>query len=133
MCPRRPMPIEIEDATPARRGPEKLATFNKLGAVHKVAVQLDPRRAGVLVPPHYREIPNLILNFSYRFDSRLDISDTGLSQTLSFKGYDFNVIVPWSAVYAMWDPEIRDSVIYWSADLPVEMFKAFGITQMRAN
>lgn len=87
-----------------------------------VDVYLDPRRAGVVVPPQFRKEPRLILKIGLNMpvpipDLRLD--DESMSCTLSFNRAKFYCVVPWQSVFAMVGEDGRGMV--WPDDVPQEL------------
>lgn len=87
-----------------------------------VDVYLDPRAAGVVVPPQFRKEPRLILKIGLNMpvpipDLRLD--EESMSCTLSFNRARFYCIVPWSSVFAMVGDDGRGMV--WPEDVPQEL------------
>lgn len=89
---------------------------------HGIYVHLDPRRAGVTVPPWFKKQPQLVLQIGLNMaipipDLRLD--DDGMRCTLSFSGSPFYCVVPWSVVFAIVGDDARGMV--WPDDVPVEI------------
>ncbi len=87
-----------------------------------IYVHLDPRRAGVTVPPWFKKQPQLVLQIGLNMaipipDLRLD--DDGMRCTLSFSGSPFYCVVPWSVVFAIVGDDARGMV--WPDDVPVEI------------
>jgi len=87
-----------------------------------IYVHLDPRRAGVVVPPWLKKQPQLVLQIGLNMaipipDLRLD--DEGMSCTLSFNRSPFFCVVPWSSVFAIVGDDAKGMV--WPDDVPVEI------------
>jgi hypothetical protein len=87
-----------------------------------VDIYLDPRAAGVVVPPQFRKEPRLILKIGLNMpvpipDLRLD--DESMSCTLSFNRAKFFCVVPWLSVFAMVGDDGRGMV--WPDDVPQEL------------
>lgn len=90
-----------------------------------VYVYLDPRQVAVVVPPKFKEQPQLVLQVGLNMsvpipDLRLD--DDGMSCTLSFSRAPFFCVVPWGSVFAMVDDNGRGMV--WPEDVPAEVTRA---------
>lgn len=88
-----------------------------------VFVHLDPRCAGVVTPPWVGSaMPyQLVLQFGVGFPTPirdLEVTDEGVSATLSFGGKPFHCVVPWASVYAMRTP---GSVEVWTDSAPPEL------------
>jgi stringent starvation protein B len=89
-----------------------------------VHVHLDPREAGVVVPPWFKRQPQLVLQVGLNLpvpipDLRLD--DEGMSCTLSFNRSPFYCVVPWVSVFAMVGDDGRGMV--WPDQVPPEIAK----------
>jgi stringent starvation protein B len=89
-----------------------------------VHVHLDPRGAGVVVPPWFKRQPQLVLQVGLNMpvpipDLRLD--EQGMSCTLSFNRSPFYCVVPWASVFAMVGDDGRGMV--WPDDVPPEISK----------
>ena len=87
-----------------------------------IFVHLDPRQAGVVVPPWFKKQPQLVLQIGLNMpvpipDLRLD--DEGVSCTLSFNRSPFYCVVPWASVFAMVGEDGRGMV--WPDDVPAEV------------
>jgi stringent starvation protein B len=87
-----------------------------------IFVHLDPRQAGVVVPPWFKKQPQLVLQIGLNMpvaipDLRLD--DEGMSCTLSFNRSPFHCVVPWASVFAMVGEDAKGMV--WPDDVPVEV------------
>jgi len=85
-------------------------------------VHLDPRRPGVLVPPRFRDKPQLVLQIGLNMfvpipDLKCD--DEGITCTLSFDRAPFWCRMPWSAVYALVGEDGRGMM--WPNDIPPEV------------
>lgn len=71
-------------------------------------VILDGRASGVALPEWLRADPGVVLQLAYDMPipiPDLQITDEGISATLSFQRTPFHVRVPWHAVYAIGDGE----------------------------
>ena len=84
-------------------------------------VHVDARRPGVLVPQEYAGEPHLRLNLSYRFQiPDLEVTESGVEATLSFRGQHFHCKLPWSAVFGITSQLTGDGQV-WPEDLPSEV------------
>ncbi len=119
-----PSPSLDEEAarTAGPEMPAKRSTMDKLLRDGPVLVHLDPRRAGVDVPPQHRGEPRLVLRFGYGLSppiADLAVEEAGLSGTLTFRGTPYRCVVPWPAVFAIVGEDGRGLV--WSEDVPPEI------------
>jgi len=85
-------------------------------------VHLDPRRSGVLVPKHFLNKPQLVLQIGLNMfipipDLRVD--DEGITCTLSFDRAPFWCRMPWNAIYALVGEDGRGMM--WPTDIPPEV------------
>jgi hypothetical protein len=91
-----------------------------------VFIHLDPRCEKVLVPPHLKHKPHLILQIGLNMPVAipdLDVGEEGVSCTLSFSRSPFWCKVPWNAVYALVSEDRRGMV--WPDDVPPEVALQF--------
>jgi hypothetical protein len=87
-----------------------------------VFVHIDPRPAEVHVPPWFKRQPQLVLQIGLNMPvpiPDLDVSDHGLSCTLSFNRSPFHCRIPWPAVFALVGESGRGMV--WPDDVPPEV------------
>jgi stringent starvation protein B len=87
-----------------------------------VFVHIDPRPEEVRVPPWFKRQPQLVLQIGLNMPvpiPDLDVSDHGLSCTLSFNRSPFHCQIPWAAVFALVGESGRGMV--WPDDVPPEV------------
>jgi len=87
-----------------------------------VFVHVDPRLAEVRVPPWFKRQPQLVLQIGLNMPvpiPDLDVSDHGLSCTLSFNRSPFLCQIPWGSVFALVGESGRGMV--WPDDVPPEV------------
>jgi stringent starvation protein B len=87
-----------------------------------VFVHVDPRIPDVRVPPWFKRQPQLVLQIGLNMPvpiPDLDVSDHGLSCTLSFNRSPFLCQIPWSSVFALVGESGRGMV--WPDDVPPEV------------
>jgi stringent starvation protein B len=85
-------------------------------------VHLDPRRPGVLIPPRFRDKPQLVLQIGLNMFvpiPDLKVDEEGITCTLSFDRAPFWCRMPWSAVYALVGEDGRGMM--WPNDIPPEV------------
>lgn len=86
------------------------------------SLHLDARRAGVVVPDDFRREPHLVLQYGRNMPipiPDLQVTEDGVSATLSFQRNPFPTHVPWSAVYVVACTDGR-GVLYYE-DVPPEV------------
>ena len=92
-------PYDVEAFEPDPLALKKLGVFKAYIEQGMVSVTLDPKRAGVSVPQHFVDRPELVLNFSHRFFiDDFTFNEHAVSASLSFSGRPFLCVVPWGAV-----------------------------------
>ena len=64
-------------------------------------IQIDTNYLGVDVPKAFRGTTNMRLNLSYKFRSRLELTDFGIVARLSFDRVWYTCRIPWCAVWFM--------------------------------
>jgi stringent starvation protein B len=87
-----------------------------------VRVFLDPRKTGVVVPPWFKNQPQLLLDIGLNTAipiPDLHLDDDALSCTLSFNRSPFYCVLPWHAVFALVGDE--DRAVVWPDDVPPEV------------
>jgi stringent starvation protein B len=102
--------------------PSKREAF--LAFLHEgwVSLHLDARRAGVAVPPAFANEPHLVLQYGRNMPipiPDLDVTDQGVSATLSFSRSPHRTHVPWSSVYVVACTDGR-GILYYE-DVPDEV------------
>jgi stringent starvation protein B len=105
------------DERPSKR--DAFAAFLREGWV---SLHLDARRAGVAVPPAFASEPHLVLQYGRNMPipiPDLEVTDDGVSATLSFSRAPHRTHVPWSAVYVVACTDGR-GILYYE-DVPQEV------------
>ncbi|MBW2522980.1 MAG: hypothetical protein JRI23_02335 [Deltaproteobacteria bacterium] len=85
-------------------------------------VHLDPRREGVTVPQRFRKQAQLVLQLGLDMAVRipdLEVTEEGITATLSFNRTPHWCGIPWAAVYALVGEDGRGMV--WPDDVPPEL------------
>lgn len=102
--------------------PSKLEIANTLLENGTLFVHLDPRIEGVVVPPWYRDQPQLVIQLGLEMPipiPDLRVEESGLHGTLSFNRSPFYCQVPWQAVFALAGEDGRGMV--WPESMPPEI------------
>jgi stringent starvation protein B len=102
--------------------PSKRDAFTAFLREGWVSLHLDARRAGVVVPPSFGTEPHLVLQYGRNMPipiPDLDVTDEGVSATLSFSRAPHRTHVPWSAVYVVACTDGR-GILYYE-DVPQEV------------
>jgi hypothetical protein len=87
-----------------------------------VFLHLDPRKDQVVVPPWFRQQPQLVLQVGLNMAvpiPDLNVDDECVSCTLSFNRSPFFCWVPWTAIFALVGEDGRGMV--WPDDIPPEV------------
>ncbi len=81
---------------------------------------LDARLSEVDVPRDHKDNPslNLILNLNFR--RPLDIEKEGVYVTLAFQGRPHPCVVPFNAVWAIYDPTLKKGQV-WEESIPTDI------------
>jgi stringent starvation protein B len=102
--------------------PSKKAVALDLLERTSLFVHLDPRRPGVIVPLVFAKQPQLVLQIGLNMAIAipdLEVSENGISCTLSFNRRPHLCRLPWSAIYALIGQEGGGMV--WPEDVPPEV------------
>jgi stringent starvation protein B len=87
-----------------------------------VSLHLDARRGGVAVPPAFAGEPHLVLQYGRNMPipiPDLEVTDDGVTATLSFSRAPHRTHVPWSSVYVVACTDGR-GILYYE-DVPQEV------------
>lgn len=112
----------MNSAVATGRLPPKMDVLNALLEHTSVLVHLDPRPPEVLVPNWFKKQPQLALQIGLNLPlpiKDLEITEHGVSCTLSFSRTPHFCSLPWSAVYALVGENGRGMV--WPDDIPPEV------------
>ncbi len=126
-----PLDEEAAAGTPGAM-PKKREVVVKLLEDGPVLVHLDARRGGVDVPDQHKSEPKLVLRLGHGLTPPipdLDIDDTGIHATLTFRGKPFPCRIPWAAVYAVVAEDGRGLV--WPEHVPPEVQNEFARGEAR--
>jgi hypothetical protein len=102
--------------------PKRDVMLALLEQAESVFVNFDPRRDGVVVPPHLKRQPRVVLQYGLNMRipiPDLDVGEEGIGATLSFDRMPTWTFVPWSAVFAIISQDQRGML--WEGDLPREI------------
>jgi hypothetical protein len=110
------------EVTTTKPPPKRDVMLALLEQAESVFVNFDPRRDGVVVPPHLKRQPRVVLQYGLNMRipiPDLDVGEEGIGATLSFDRLPTWTFVPWSAVFAIISQDQRGML--WEADLPREI------------
>jgi len=81
---------------------------------------LDARLPEVDVPKSHKENPslNLILNLNFR--RPLDVQKEGVCVTLAFQGRPHSCVIPFDAIWAIFDPTLKKGQV-WEESIPPDI------------
>ena len=85
-----------------------------------VQILLDSRKTGVVLPDHLAEDMQLRLNLSRRFGLPIELTEEGVSATLTFQDVPHACVLPWDCIFAMISYVTGDPVLF-SEDVPLEV------------
>lgn len=88
-----------------------------------VRLSVDSGQEGCMVPKHLLGNPRLALNLSHRFTYPVEMTDFGVSTTLSFSGADHPVFIPWPSVWACEGVGKNPGGVLFPDDMPAELRK----------
>ena len=83
-------------------------------------VCLDARLPDVLVPKVHKINASLNLIFNLNFKRPLDIEEDGIYSTLSFNGRKHKCVIPFEAVWAIYDPKTQKGQV-WEEAIPQDI------------
>lgn len=108
--------------TPPQLPPKQEVALALLQTASSVYVHLDPRPSDVLVPPWFKKQPQLVLQIGLNMAVQipdLDVSDEGISCTLSFNRSPTFCKIPYSAIFGLVGEDGRGMI--WPESVPAEV------------
>ena len=83
-------------------------------------VCLDSRDPAVDVPESQKNNSSLSLIFNLNFRRPIEITEEGIFATLAFDGRPYPCILPFDAVWAIYDPNMKNGQV-WEESMPKDM------------
>ena len=83
-------------------------------------VCLDARLPEVDVPQNQKSNSSLNLVFNLNFRRPIEINEDTISATLAFNGRPYKCWLPFEAVWAIYDPDMKNGQV-WEESIPADM------------
>ena len=83
-------------------------------------VCLDARLPDVDVPKNRKSNSSLNLVFNLIFRHPIEINEDAISATLAFSGRPYKCLLPFAAVWAIYDPNMQNGQV-WEESIPADM------------
>ena len=83
-------------------------------------VCLDARLPEVDVPKNQKSNSSLNLVFNLNFRRPIEINEDAISATLAFNGRPYKCWLPFEAVWAIYDPDMKNGQV-WEESIPADM------------
>ena len=83
-------------------------------------VCLDSRCDDVDVPASHKNNSSLNLVFNLNFKHPIEITEEGVFSTLAFNGRPHQCVLPFTAVWAIYDPKMKNGQV-WEESIPADM------------
>ena len=83
-------------------------------------VCLDARLPDVDVPKNQKSNSSLNLVFNLNFRQPIEINEDAISATLAFSGRPYKCLLPFEAVWAIYDPNMQNGQV-WEESIPSDM------------
>ena len=83
-------------------------------------VCLDSRHPEVDVPATHKNNSSLNLVFNLNFRRTIEITEEGIFATLAFNGRPYECTLPFDAVWAIYDPNMKNGQV-WEESIPKDM------------
>lgn len=93
---------------------------------------LDARREGVHVPKQHAQNPNLRLILNVNFPQPIDVTAEGISANLAFGGRRFACYIPMHALWAAFNPQTMQGVM-WPDSMPPEIMTELASQQQQST
>src|SRR3954469_2823672 len=100
-----------------------------------VSLHLDARRSGVVVPPSFGTEPHLVLQYGRNMPipiPDLEVTDDGVTATLSFSRAPHRTHVPWSSVYVVACTDGRGILYYEDVPQEVSLMPPSGVVTAKS-
>ncbi|MCH8157513.1 MAG: hypothetical protein IID18_07165 [Nitrospinae bacterium] len=94
-----------------------------------VMVCLDARRPEVDIPATHKNESALNLVFSLNFKRPIDVCEDGIYATLAFGGRPHKCVIPFEAVWAIYDPETQKGQV-WEGSFPKDLKLKVGAVDL---
>lgn len=108
--------------------PDKEATVLQLLAKGDTMLCLDARYQGVRVPAEHASNPALRLILNLNFPHPIDVTAEGISARLSFGGRRVACYIPLAALWAAFDPQTMQGMM-WPDSMPPEVAADLAMPQ----
>ena len=95
-------------------------------------VCLDSRHPEVDVPASHKNNSSLNLVFNLNFRRPIEITEEGIFATLAFNGRPHKCILPFEAVWAIYDPNMKNGQV-WEESIPEDVNLAEQATETPAE
>ena len=83
-------------------------------------VCIDARLPDVDVPKNQKSNSSLNLVFNLNFRQPIEINEDTISATLAFSGRPYKCLLPFEAVWAIYDPNMQNGQV-WEESIPADM------------
>ena len=110
--------------------PDKEAAVLQLLAKGDTMLCLDARYKGVRVPPEHAHNPALRLILNLNFPHPIDVTAEGISARLSFGGRRVACYIPLDALWAAFDPQTMQGMM-WPDSIPPEVAADLVVQQQQ--
>ncbi|PIQ99769.1 MAG: hypothetical protein COV66_09155 [Nitrospinae bacterium CG11_big_fil_rev_8_21_14_0_20_45_15] len=94
--------------------------LNHLLSEGDAMVCIDARRDDVDVPKLHKNNPSLNLIFNLNFRRTLEVLPEGIYATLAFNGKPHQCVIPFEAIWAIYDPSMKQGQV-WEEDFPKDI------------
>ena len=95
-------------------------------------VCLDARHPEVDVPESHKNNSSLNLVFNLNFKRPIEITEDGIFATLAFNGRPYKCTLPYDAVWAIYDPKMKNGQV-WDESIPEDMNLADQVIETKKN
>jgi len=107
---------------------DKYDFLNHLLSEGDAMVCLDARHAEVDVPKTHKTNPVLNLVFNLSFRRPIEVEEYGIYSTLSFGGRPYKCVIPFDAVWAIYEPSTQKGQV-WDESIPKDIDLASQLKQ----
>lgn len=99
----------------------------------KTIIILNSNIEGVVLPNHLMNKIQVKLSLSLKFTNPTYLLDDVIQTQLSFNGVTGNVIIPYTAIYGLYEDKNPINSMFWEDDVPAEIFELADVLEEQVS
>jgi len=89
----------------------------------KIVIIVNSNVQGVVLPNHLMNKIQVKLSLSLKFKNPTYLLDDLIQTQLTFNGITGNVLIPYTAIYGLYEDKNPINSMFWEDDVPAEIFE----------